>query len=308
MSLLFVAVALISVVALTAQGTLIKLFGDKRPGAEITYTLVSAVCALILFGVIAVASGSQFNSGSLLYSLFFAICYAGSTITYVLAVGCGSLAITTTIHSFALIIPTLLGFLVWNEPINTMKIIGIILFVLSLSLVGEKAEGEDAKKMSAKWLVLMVISFFCEGLAPVAIKMHSIALGEKVASESNGMFMAAAYAMAVVGILVAAVLKEGRVKIPADDACSKPKNFMLDSLKIALPFAAAGGLFNGLYNFMNTVVSNNNFNVSVFFPVISAGQLILTCLIAMVFFKEKLTAKQLFAIGFGIVAIVLLNI
>ena len=41
---------------------------------------------------------------------------------------------------------------------------------------------------------------------------------------------------------------------------------------------------------------------------ISAGQLVFTLVIAMVFFKEKLSVKQLLAIAFGIVAIVLLNI
>ena len=306
MSLLFVVVSLVSIIALTAQGTLIKLFGDRRPGAEITYTLVSAVCALILFGFIAAFAGPQYNPQSLLYSLFFAVCYAGSTITFVLAVGCGSLALTTTIHSFALIIPTVLGFLIWDEPVNTMKIIGIVLFVVSLLLIGEKVD-KGQKLISAKWLVLMVISFFCEGLAPVAIKMHSIALGEKAASEANGMFMVLAYAMAAVGILVAAILKEGRVTVPSQNG-AKAKNYMVESIRIALPFAAACGVFNGLYNFMNTVVSNNNLNVSVFFPVVSAGQLIFTLVIAMVFFKEKLSVKQLLAIGFGIVAIVLLNV
>lgn len=304
--MLFVVVSLISILVLTAQGTLIKIFGDKRPGAEITYTLVSSVCALLLFGGIALFSGSQYNPQSLLYSLFFAVCYAGSTITFVLAVNCGSLALTSTIHSFALIIPTVLGFLIWNEPVSAIKIVGIVIFAVSLLLIGEKVD-KGQKLISAKWLVLMVISFFCEGFAPVAIKMHSIALGEKAAAEANGVFMALAYVMAVVGILVAALLKEGRVTVPAVDG-TKPKNFMLDSLKIALPFAAAGGVCNGLYNFMNTIVSNNNLNVSVFFPVISAGQLILTLVIAMVLFKEKLSLKQLFAIGFGIVAIVLLNI
>ena len=306
MSLLFVVVSLVSIIVLTAQGTLIKIFGDKRPGAEITYTLVSSVCALLLFGGIALFSGSQYNSQSLLYSLFFAVCYAGSTITFVLAVNCGSLALTSTIHSFALIIPTILGFLIWDETVSTLKIVGIVLFAVSLLLIGEKVD-KGQKLISAKWLILMVISFFCEGFAPVAIKMHSIALGEKAAADAGGVFMAIAYAMAVVGILVAAILKEGRVTVPSKEGM-KAKNFMVESLKIALPFAAAGGICNGLYNFMNTIVSNNNFNVSVFFPVISAGQLIFTLVIAMAFFKEKLSIKQIFAIGFGIVAIVLLNI
>jgi len=304
--MLFLIVSLVSIVALTAQGVLIKRFGDKRPGAEITYTFATAVCAFILFGIIALVSDSQFNAQSVVYSLFFAACYAGSTITYVLAVGCGSLALTTTIHSFALIIPTVLGFVLWNEPINAFKIIGIVLFAAALLLIGEKAEA-GKKLLSTKWIILMIISFFCEGLAPVAIKMHSTALGEEKAAACNDVFMVMAYAMAFVGIFVAALLKEGRVKITSADG-KKQKNFMLDSLKIALPLASLGGLFNGLYNLMNTVVANNKLNVSVFYPVVSAGQLIFTCIVAVIFFKEKLSVKQLCAIICGIVAIVLLNI
>ncbi len=306
MNLLFLIVSLVSVVVLTAQGVLIKRFGDKRPNAEITYTFATAVCAFVLFGIIALVSKSQFNMQSLPYSLFFAVCYAGSTITYVLAVGCGSLALTTTIHSFALIIPTVLGFLVWGEPINAFKIVGIVLFAAALLLMGEKAE-KGERLLSTKWIILMIISFFCEGLAPVAIKMHSMALGEETATACNDVFMVMAYAMAVVGIFVAAVLKEGRVSIP-DGEGKKPKNFMLDSLKIALPIASLGGICNGLYNLMNTVVANNKLDVSVFYPVISAGQLILTCVIAVVFFREKLSLKQIAAIFCGVVAIVLLNI
>ncbi len=304
MNLLFFVVSVVSVLSLTAQGILIKHFGEKREGAEITYTFATAVCAFILFGVIALLSKSQFNIQSVPYSLLFAICYAGSTITYVLAVGCGSLALTTTIHSFALIIPTVLGFLVWNEPISAFKIIGILLFAASLLLIGEKAE-KGEKLISTKWIILMIISFFCEGFAPVAIKLHSIALGEKTATACNDVFMVMAYGIAFVGIFVAAFLREGKIRIPYGDG--KTKNFMLDSLKIALPFAFLGGMCNGLYNLMNTVVANNRLNVSVFYPVISAGQLIFTCVVAVAFFKERLTAKQICAILCGIVAIVLLN-
>ena len=123
---LFILVASVAVVSMSTQGVLIKRFNDVRPGAEITYTLLSAIFAFILFGIIALFSGSQLNPDSILYSLMFAVCYAGSTITYVLAVGCGSLAITATVHSFALIIPTLFGFFAWGEEPTLVKIIGIV--------------------------------------------------------------------------------------------------------------------------------------------------------------------------------------
>ena len=203
-----------------------------------------------------------------------------------------------------MIIPTVLGFLVWGEPINAFKIVGIVLFAAALLLMGEKAE-KGGRLLSTKWIILMIISFFCEGLAPVAIKLHSIALGEETASACNDVFMVMAYAMAFAGIFAAAVLREGKIRIPCENG--KTKNFKLDSLKIALPLASLGGICNGLYNLMNTVVANNKLDVSVFYPVISAGQLILTCVIAVVFFREKLSLKQIAAIFCGVVAIVLLN-
>ena len=304
LSFLFVIVSIIATAALTAQGIFIKQFSDKRPGAEITYTCVSALCAFVLFGIIALTSGSQFNPQSIVYSLLFAVCYAGATVMYVLAIGCGSLAITTTIYSFALIIPTLLGFVIWNEPVNVVKIIGLALFFLSVLLVGEKDDG-NGNKMSVKWIVLVCIAFFFEGFAPVAIKLHSTALGEEAASAGNGMFMVLAYAISFVGLLIASLIGERKDK--SSEVLVKGNKFFLESIKIALPLASLGGICNGIYNFMTTVVSNKGFNVSVFFPVVSAGQLILTCVLAVTMFKEKLTIKQLFAIGFGAVAIILLN-
>ncbi len=304
---LFVLVAAVAVISMSAQGILIKRFDDIRPGAEISYTFLSAVFAFILFGVIAIISGSQFNPDSVLYSLMFAVCYAGSTVTYVLAVGCGSLAITSTVHSFALIIPTLFGFAVWGEPISTLKIIGIAFLFLSLLLVGEKADKSE-KNISKKWLIIMCISFLCEGFAPVALTAHEKAVGAETAAKCEGMLMVMAYAMAVVGIFVAALVREGNKTVTVTvKGKEKKRNFMLDSLRIALPLASLGGVANALQNAMYNV-ADGRFGVSVYLPVVSATQVVLTCVLAVVLFKEKLVRRQCFAIVCGIVAIALLNI
>ncbi len=304
---LFLIVASVAVVSLAAQGVLIKRFDDIRPGAEISYTFLSAVFAFLLFGIIALFSKAEFNPASMPYSLMFALCYAGSTVTYVLAVGCGSLAITSTIHSFALIIPTLFGFAVWGEPVSAVKIVGIAFLVASLLLVGEKADENDAK-ISKKWVVIMCISFLCEGFAPVALTAHEKAVGAAVAAKSEGMLMVAAYAIAVVGVFVAAFVREGRKTTNVNvKGVEKKRNFMLDSIKIALPLASLGGIANALQNAMYNV-ADGRFGVSVYLPVVSAAHVVLTCVLAVVLFKEKLVRKQYFAIVCGIVAIVLLNV
>ena len=306
--IVFALICVVAIIALTAQGIFIKLYGEKRQNAELTYSFVSALFAFLMFSVISLVSKQTLNPESVPYSLLFSLCYAGATITYVLAIACGSLAITTTIYSFALIIPTFLGFFIWNEPINIYKIIGIVFFAVSILLVGEKDEN-SGQKMSVKWIVLVCISFVFEGLAPVAIKLHENALGSEMASVSNNTFLTLAYGVAFFGILFAALIKEGRGIIEKTTKSGKVKkvNFLLDSMLLAVIPASLGGAFNGLYNIMNSVVAAK-YSVSVYFPVISAGQMILTCVLAVVMFKEKLSKKQYLAIFFGAVAIVLLNI
>ena len=304
---LFLVVTAVAVVSMSAQGILIKRFDDVRPGAEITYTFLSAVFAFVLFSVIALVSKSQFNPDSVLYSFLFAFCYAGSTVTYVLAVGCGSLAITATVHSFALIIPTVFGMVVWNEDIGALKVCGIAFLVASLLLVGEKA-GEGEKNISKKWLIIMCISFLCEGFAPVALTAHERAVGAETAASCEGTLMVMAYAMAALGIFVAALVREGKKTVTVVTKSGEQKrNLMLEGLKIALPLASLGGVANALQNSMYNI-ADGRFGVSVYLPVVSAAQVVLTCVLAVVLFKEKLAKKQYFAIVCGIAAIVLLNV
>ena len=62
------------------------------------------------------------------------------------------------------------------------------------------------------------------------------------------------------------------------------------------------------------VAANNKLNLylsgvmdsAVFFPIVNGGHLVLTTISALLFFKEKLTAKQWVGMILGIVAVVLL--
>ena len=155
--------------------------------------------------------------------------------------------------------------------------------------------------------MIISISFLCEGFAPVALTAHEKAVGAETAAKCEGSLMVMAYAMAVAGILIAALIREGKKTVTVNvDGVEKKKNFMLDSLKIALPLALIGGVANALQNSMYNI-ADGRFGVSVYLPVVSACQVVLTCVCAVLLFGEKLVKKQYFAILCGIVAIVLLN-
>ena len=298
---MFLLFSFICVIALCAQNSLIKGYGDKHPDTEITYSFLSAVFALLICVCIGVAgTGLYFNPGSLVYSVLFALFYAGSTVTFVLAVGCGSLALTATIHSFALIIPIIVGFAVWNEPISTIKIVGIVFLCASLLCIAEKGNADS--KISPRWVLLMCVSFLCEGLAPVSLTAHKKAVGEELAAKSESMVLVVAYIIAVVGLFVTVLAFEGKKK--KTGVATVPVSKVI---KFALPFAGVAGACNGIYNYVYSVASGK-FDVSKFVPVVTAGQIIFTALVSVLLFKEKLSKKQYVSICCGIVAIVLLNV
>ena len=64
----------------------------------------------------------------------FGLSYAAATVFVVLAIKCGSLAKTTLITSYSLLVPAFAGLVILREPIGIPMIAGMILLVLSLWL------------------------------------------------------------------------------------------------------------------------------------------------------------------------------
>ena len=67
------------------------------------------------------------------------------------------------------------------------------------------------------------------------------------------------------------------------------------------------GGFNGLCNLL-VMLCSVLMSASVMFPIISAGGIILTAIVSVLFYKEKLTRMQYAGFVLGILAIVLLNL
>jgi drug/metabolite transporter (DMT)-like permease len=67
------------------------------------------------------------------------------------------------------------------------------------------------------------------------------------------------------------------------------------------------GGFNGLCNLL-VMLCSVLMSASVMFPIMSAGSIILTAVVSIFFYKEKLTKIQYVGFVLGILAIVLLNI
>ena len=67
------------------------------------------------------------------------------------------------------------------------------------------------------------------------------------------------------------------------------------------------GSANGLVNLLVLALSLS-VPASVMFPIVSAGGILLTTLLSVTMYKEKLSRNQLIGLGLGIAAIVALNL
>lgn len=277
---------LISIIlGVTLQNVFKKPYVKKASGkgAFIFNALLSA--SAMLFFVVT-SKGMSFNYKILPYSLGFALAYASASVFAVLAISEGSLSLTSLFISYSLILPTLYGIIFLDDSLSIGFIVGMVLLSVSLFLINEK----DGKvKITKKWLLYAFLSFVGNGMCSVVQKMQQTAFDGDYKNE----FMIAALAVVTVITTAAALTKE--------------KDFLSFCIAKGWYFAVLCGVINGIVNLLVMLLSGR-MSVSVMFPLISAGGLVTTYLLARVVYKEKLSRLQMIGFALGTASIIFFNL
>ena len=222
----------------------------------------------------------------------FGLSYAAATVFVVLAIKCGSLAKTTLITSYSLLVPAFAGLIILREPLGLPMIAGMILLVLSLWLTNHRKKTADApkEKISLKWLVFVLLGFVGNGMCSTVQKLAPHYLGADV---NLTLSTIAALGLSTVVLIAASFLtKETDLK---------------STLKVGAPLSLFCGLFNGAVNYL-AIYLNQFIPASVMFPVLSAGEIILIVPYSLLVRRERFTAKQWAGFAVGVVSVVLLNL
>lgn len=276
---------LITVVTmLTAQNVLKKAYSEQKNDV-FTFHVFYGVAAAVVFFV--------FCKGRLNYCLEimpyvigFAICFILCTFSSLMAVKTGSLALSSLVISYSLIIPTLFGILFLNNPTSLVFFIGIALLLCSIFLVNyEKGE----KKITKRWLFFVLLSFVTNGLCSTIQNAQQIKFNGAYKSE----FMFTVYVLLAIIMFIAANVFE--------------KQNIKTSLNKCVILALACGVANGLTNLFVMMLSTR-LPTSVMFPTISAGSILATALISYSVYKERFSKQQLIGILLGTASIVCLSI
>ncbi len=275
---------IVIIIGVAGQSIVKKPYTQKFGDSGIYFfNAILSVSALLFF--VATSSNLHFDPSFIPYSIGFAVFYTMASVFMVLAIAYGSLSLTSLFISYSLMIPTIYG-LVIGDTVGAGFIPGILFLVISLFLTNKS---DEKAKISFKWIVCVVLSFVGNGMCTVVQKMQQVALNGAYKHE----FMIVALAIVATVMLVMTVCKE-RKKV-------------LFYAKSGWHWAAICGALNGMVNLFVMILSGR-MPVSVMFPLISAGGLVVTYIVSRFFYKEKLTKLQFVGFVFGLFAVVFLNI
>lgn len=257
------------------------------------FSFCTAVFALLVF-VATSGFDLSFDAGLLKYAIAMGLFYAVCTVTLTLAFKIGRLSLSGLIVSASLIIPTLYGIIFQKNSVSVFFVIGMCVLAGALLLVNlggaEKSEPQQEKRgVSIKWLIFILVASITNGVCSILQTAQQTAYSGSKKSE----FMIIVLAVAGVCILIASLITEkGKIK---------------EGVRQSLLLGGGSGIMNGLLNLF-VMLSLEVTTASVIFPVISGVSLLITFVIATLFFKEKYSKTQYIGYAVGLVSVVLLNL
>ena len=265
-------------------------YNAKRDSGVFLFSGMISFFAMCFF--MAVNRNWVWSSELIVPAVTFGLSYAAATVFVVLAIKCGSLAKTTLITSYSLMVPAVAGLIVLREPLGIPMLVGMVLLVLSLWLTNYRKVSADApkEKVTLKWIVFVLLAFVGNGMCSTVQKLSPHFLGEDI---NQNLYMIAALGLSSV-VLITASFCTGETNLKA-------------TLKIGAPLSLFCGLFNGAVNYL-AIYLNQFIPASVMFPVLSAGEIILIVPYSLLVRREKFTAAQWAGFAVGVVSVVLLNL
>lgn len=203
---------------------------------------------------------------------------------YTAALSIGDVSICATVYSLGFVIPTLSGALFWNEKLTSFKAIGILAAIFAVLLSGTKKEMQKKRG----YYTPLIISMVSSGALGVLQKLQQKLSGS---SEAGKFVMLAFLVAAVVSFLFLGF------------SCAKKEVNAVSFIKFAI---IVGCCFGGC-NLLNTLLAGR-LPTAVFFPTLNISSIVLSVIMSILFFKEKITRRKIIILAISFLAILLLNI
>ena len=285
---------ILSVITMSSTNVVCGIFNRRAEGKKDGSALYGFIdlCAVFLFWCAAVCVNGEFDIRVLPYSVVFAGFFAMAMLGRVFAIREGSVVLTSLVVQSSLMAVSVYGIFVWESPFTLYVLAGLILAVASLyfCITGRQKEQSGKMKITLKWVLFGFMAFVGNAGCTIAQKTQQMVFSGKFGNA----FMAVASIVAViVGMII--YLKSDR----RDSRELLKKNWYLPVI---------AGTSTGALNIFVMILATSALSATLIYPVLAVGSLILTCILSLVLFKEKLRPMQWCGVLLGITATVMLSI
>lgn len=228
-----------------------------------------------------IAQSSWFVSGIIIGALFVVGFFLIGNATQKIGI-----SITTISNKMSVVLPIGFSVFYFGESLSFLKIFGIIIALVAIFLSSYHKPQKD--KIDLKYIYLPIGLFLAIGIMDSLVKFSQ----SQFSSETIPVFTAVAFGIAaIIGLIISIFSK---VKI---SDYTKPKTIFSGIL--------LGMLNYGSIYFLMQALEKSGLDSSIVFGINNIGVIILSVLLALIFFKERIKWINWFGIVLAITAVVI---
>lgn len=252
----------------------------KNQTDNLAFNLVGHALVILLLALF--GGAVRVSRFTLLTAAGMGVCNLLSGLLFSLCLTCGPMALTTLVQlGISLVVSALLGPVFWKEGITLFQAAGIVLILVSMVLT---SNAKVDKNISFKWLVLTVVCGFTNSTLGLFQKILTTSAYK---NEQMGFLFYAFIICSVCNLIWFALARK-----------KAPSSFRFKGISAVCSLVC--GLSMGAQHIINLKLVGE-LPTAVFFPICTGLRILLTALIGIILFKEKLSKRQLigFVIGFS---------
>jgi len=292
--LVMLAITVLSCSKVTIQGRVSRKY--------IQNTSDTVLFNVQLFAAIAAVVAILFNVSApdltlMLHAVICAVCTTVFQTAYAMALREGPVSLTVLIVNFHVLVTTAASIIMFGDPIFLTQILGIIALVISLLL--SRSSSSDEKKVSGKWVMLIIVSIVSVSLFTIVQKLY--ATTDSNIENSDTTFICFMYISASIFSAIVFTLRSCLGKKEKSTYLFKKTNLNV------LLYAVLTGLSLGIHQRFY-MIGLANISGTLMFPTTAGLQSLIMTFIGIVLFRDKLSRRQMVGVVFGILCVALMNL
>lgn len=267
----------------TANSALLHRYGNrglKNDGDALLFNGVISVIWILMS--VALGGGIRpASTSTLILGVAYGLVIAGFLFSKMLAMASGNLSMTVMLGCTSMILPTVMGSVLYRETIRPTQAVGMALLLVSMALCQRRPAGNIT--VTRRWLVYVALFWLFSGLSGLMMKVHQNSPGR---DEVTGLLQVGSVTSSATLIALAFGVNRRR----GDVRPLLPKE--------AWGYVLLCGLCSCAYNWLNIGLSGALPSV-VFFPVFNGSVIFLSALASRFLFRERMIRSQLAGLILG---------